>query len=255
MTVAYGSTKNGNSSTYTWRAYITYVYTNTYSATASRFQFQNIGVDRVKTSGSWSSVYFTNRSCTAGGTSMINLSTQVTLSWASGNGDNKTLTASTKNVDFTRGCADTTKAVSFSVKHKESGNTSTGSFNVTVPARALYTVTFNGNNGTVDSGANVFCANCSGNHKSYGYEATISATATRAGYIFTGWNTAADGTGTAYVNGGKIAADTNANLTLYAQWRPANYVKVNGVWKDVTAVYVKVEGVWKSGTILPIPDN
>ena len=39
---------------------------------------------------------------------------------------------------------------------------------------------------------------------------------TREGYSFTGWNTAADGTGTAYDNGGKITA--KENITLYAQW-------------------------------------
>ena len=37
----------------------------------------------------------------------------------------------------------------------------------------------------------------------------------RAGYTFTGWNTATDGTGTAYKTGDTIKAD---NMTLYAQW-------------------------------------
>ena len=37
----------------------------------------------------------------------------------------------------------------------------------------------------------------------------------RAGYTFTGWNTATDGTGTAYETGDTIKAD---NMTLYAQW-------------------------------------
>ena len=39
---------------------------------------------------------------------------------------------------------------------------------------------------------------------------------TRAGYSFKGWNTAADGKGTAYNVGASIP--TSANLTLYAQW-------------------------------------
>ena len=39
---------------------------------------------------------------------------------------------------------------------------------------------------------------------------------TRAGYSFKGWNTAADGKGTAY-NAGALLP-TSANLTLYAQW-------------------------------------
>ena len=41
---------------------------------------------------------------------------------------------------------------------------------------------------------------------------------TRPGYTFTGWNTAADGSGTAYAAGS--ATTINSNLVLYAQWTP-----------------------------------
>ena len=41
---------------------------------------------------------------------------------------------------------------------------------------------------------------------------------TKDGYAFTGWNTAADGTGTAYAPTDGITL--NANTTLYAQWQP-----------------------------------
>ena len=40
---------------------------------------------------------------------------------------------------------------------------------------------------------------------------------TRAGYTFTGWNTRADGQGTAYAEGNAITS-LSRNLTLYAQW-------------------------------------
>ena len=40
---------------------------------------------------------------------------------------------------------------------------------------------------------------------------------TRYGGVLTGWNTAADGSGTAYESGGTVTP--SANLTLYAQWR------------------------------------
>lgn len=40
---------------------------------------------------------------------------------------------------------------------------------------------------------------------------------TRSGYTFTGWNTTADGTGTSYADGARIAAIKD--LTLYAQWQ------------------------------------
>ena len=44
---------------------------------------------------------------------------------------------------------------------------------------------------------------------------------TRADYDFTGWNTAKDGTGTAYANKANIT--TNENVTLYAQWTLHKY--------------------------------
>lgn len=41
---------------------------------------------------------------------------------------------------------------------------------------------------------------------------------TRGGYTFTGWNTKADGSGTAYADKGRVTL-TDADLTLYAQWK------------------------------------
>lgn len=53
--------------------------------------------------------------------------------------------------------------------------------------------------------------------KTYGTNLTLhSATPTRTGYVFNGWNTAADGTGTSYQPGGTYSAEVSA--TLYAQW-------------------------------------
>ena len=51
-----------------------------------------------------------------------------------------------------------------------------------------------------------------------GESAAIAAVPfTRYGGVLTGWNTAADGSGTAYESGGTVTP--SANLTLYAQWR------------------------------------
>jgi len=48
---------------------------------------------------------------------------------------------------------------------------------------------------------------------------TVSASVpTLDGYVFTGWNTAADGTGTAYASGAEIGVQGEA-VTLYAQWK------------------------------------
>lgn len=47
---------------------------------------------------------------------------------------------------------------------------------------------------------------------------------TRTGYAFTGWNTAADGSGTSYADGADYAvtpATGDATVTLYAQWGPS----------------------------------
>ena len=79
-------------------------------------------------------------------------------------------------------------------------------------ALASHTVTFNANNGTGTMSpqtANVATA------------LTTNAF-TRAGYTFSGWNTLANGTGTAYANGASYSFA--ADLTLYAQWTAlANY--------------------------------
>ena len=43
----------------------------------------------------------------------------------------------------------------------------------------------------------------------------------RKGYDFAGWNTAADGSGTSYADGGNIY--TGSNITLYAQWKSSTF--------------------------------
>ena len=46
------------------------------------------------------------------------------------------------------------------------------------------------------------------------------------GYEFTGWNTAADGSGTSYADGQTVGDLTNKDdsvITLYAQWKPVEY--------------------------------
>ena len=77
-----------------------------------------------------------------------------------------------------------------------------------VTTSSPYTVTYNANGGSGAPAATT---------KSYGINLTLSSTQpTRSGYLFTGWNTAADGSGTTYNSGATYSG--NANLTLYAQW-------------------------------------
>ena len=73
-------------------------------------------------------------------------------------------------------------------------------------------------------------------------------TYTRTGYVFTGWNTAKDGSGTAIADKAtvsKLSAVNGATVTLYAQWVPNNYtINFNantgtGSMSGVTATYDK----------------
>ena len=74
-------------------------------------------------------------------------------------------------------------------------------------ANPSYTVTFNANGGTGSTPA-----------ETKNVPTALTANGfSRAGYTFTGWNTAANGSGTAYANDGTY--NFTANTTLYAQWR------------------------------------
>ena len=81
-----------------------------------------------------------------------------------------------------------------------------------------YTVSFhaNGGEGTMESQS-----------LTYDEDAALSGNAfTRAGYTFTGWNTARDGSGTAYIGGQAVMNLTAVNggtVTLYAQWSLDTY--------------------------------
>ena len=56
----------------------------------------------------------------------------------------------------------------------------------------------------------------------YGESASLNANSfTRRGYTFSGWNTKADGSGTAYGDGASISP--SSNVTLYAQWQLNTY--------------------------------
>lgn len=73
-----------------------------------------------------------------------------------------------------------------------------------------FTLYYNGNSGGTISP--------SSEARSAGSNGTISSSLpTRAGYTFAGWNTAANGSGTAYTAGAALSMP-GSNLTLYAQW-------------------------------------
>jgi len=124
-----------------------------------------------------------------------------------------------------------------------------GSANVTLyaqwsPAGSAYTITYLGNGSTSGFGPS--------DPNQYKPGDTVTVTGNlgfffRPGYVFTGWNTAADGSGTSYSTGNTFAMGA-ANVNLYAQWQSANWPPVS-IWggaRDV--VSLKPDGtVWTWG--------
>ncbi len=103
-----------------------------------------------------------------------------------------------------------------------------------------YSVQFNGNGAT---GGEMSA-------QSFTYDEPKELTAnayTRTGYTFNGWNTAADGTGTAYTDGQAVqnlTAENGAAVILYAQWTANTYtvhfvagIPVHGEMADQTFTY------------------
>lgn len=86
------------------------------------------------------------------------------------------------------------------------GATNGRQFYFTISAAPTFTATFNANGGTGSMTAQT--GSTAANLTSNAFN--------RTGYTFSGWNTAANGSGTSYANGASYAF--NANVTLYAQW-------------------------------------
>ena len=88
-------------------------------------------------------------------------------------------------------------------------------------ARVFYTITFNANGGVGEMAAQTF---------EVGVDTALNTNAfTRENYKFTGWNTAADGSGATYADAGAIL-ELSGDMTLYAQWQFWNgwFTDVNG---------------------------
>ena len=88
-----------------------------------------------------------------------------------------------------------------------------------------------------------------------GQQASVkSNTFTKAGYMFAGWNTEANGSGTSYNpngNNNKVTIGT-ANVTLYAQWKAKEYkVKYDLNYGGATGEPTPKEVSWESNDLLP----
>ena len=200
MATVYGSKVNN-----VWRAYMTYTVTTTPTqVTVSVTSGLNIPNDGYKSGRSFT--------CTISGTGQTTVSGS--LSSASRVG---VLTKAIKSVTYTFNRASTaqTKTIKTVLKGGGESTTSSCSASISVPALAPATITFNANggSGTVPTAISTYV----------GVANTIpSNSLTRTGYTFNGWNTASDGSGTAYATGSAITP--SGNVTLYAQWK-TTYVK------------------------------
>ena len=101
-------------------------------------------------------------------------------------------------------------------------------------ARVFYTITFNANGGEGSMEPQRF---------EVGVDTALNAnTFTRENYKFTGWNTAADGSGVTYADCGAIL-ELADDMTLYAQWK-----FMNGWLTDETGKQYYIDGeVQKTG--------
>lgn len=126
-----------------------------------------------------------------------------------------------------------------------------GNYQEAYYAKWIYDITFNGNGS--DGGSMTKQTVTEGDTTT-----ALSANSyTKTGYTFSGWNTAADGTGTSYAN--QATTKPSGNTTLYAQWTPNTYTisfnggeGAEGTTASVTATYdapatLTANGFTKSG--------
>ena len=98
---------------------------------------------------------------------------------------------------------------------------------VTITADTTFTAQWTANQYTVKFDANGGDGSISNQAFTYDVPQALTAnTFTRTGYTFAGWNTAADGSGTAYSDGQEVSnltAVSGGTVTLYAQWTANTY--------------------------------
>lgn len=199
------ATVHGSKVNNVWRAYMTFsVETTPTQVIVSITSGLNIPNDGYKSERSFT--------CTISGTGQPTVSGSISSKKRVG-----VLTKAIKSATYTWNRASTAQTVAIKtvLKGRGESTTSSCSASINVPALAPATITFNANDGsgTVPSAISTYV----------GVSNTIpSNSLTRTGYTFNGWNTASDGSGTAYATGSTITP--SGNVTLYAQWK-TTYVK------------------------------
>ena len=200
MATVYGSKVNN-----VWRAYMSYTVTTTPTQVIVNITSGlNIPNDGYTSSRSFN--------CTISGTGQPTVSGSISSAKRVG-----VLTKAIKSATYTWNRASTAQTIAIKTVLKGGGKStaSSRSESIYIPALEPVTITFNANGGlgTVPSAISTYV----------GVANTIpSNSLTRTGYTFNGWNTASDGSGTAYATGSTITP--SGNVTLYAQWK-TTYVK------------------------------
>ena len=129
-----------------------------------------------------------------------------------------------------------TIAIDFKVKIEGFGNgtlikgTRLQNYSLVGTPSTSHTVNFDANGGTGTMAPQIASAAA---------DLTLN-TFTRTGYVFGGWNTAANGSGTAYTDGQEY--DFSADLTLYAQWKPIITYDANGGENPPLAAVTALDG-------------
>jgi len=77
---------------------------------------------------------------------------------------------------------------------------------------------------------------------------------TKTGYLFDGWNTVANGSGTPYAAGSSLTI-VFSSVTLYAQWTPSYTVTYNGYLSDGGTVPVDPLSPYAAGSTVTVLDN
>ena len=194
------ATVHGSKVNKIWRAYMSFTVTTTPTQVIVNITSGlNIPNDGYNTSRSFK--------CTISGTGQPTVSGSISSKKRVG-----VLTKAIKSATYTWNRASTAQTVAIKTVLKGGGESTTSkcSASIDIPALEPVTITFNANggSGTVPSAINTYV----------GVANTIpSNSLTRTGYTFNGWNTASDGSGTAYATGSTITP--SGNVTLYAQWK------------------------------------
>lgn len=86
-------------------------------------------------------------------------------------------------------------------------------------------VVYDGNGGTTSDGSTYYRLTST---------TVLENRFSNGGHVFTGWNTAADGSGTSYSAGGTVSYPSNGHTTLYAQWSSSTYYYIDKLSSDIS---------------------